>query len=110
MLRAIVIGTLLVWLFIWGVDQLSLPWWDLHIYIDDARLSPLSTMLLVMTAGALFVAVGVLVALSLASVVLLVLALSFAALLVVGVGAFWPWLVLAIGIIWLVRDKPGAAH
>ncbi|MDF2180324.1 hypothetical protein P2G88_18865 [Aliiglaciecola sp. CAU 1673] len=110
MLRNIAIAVLLASLFILCVDQLSLPWWDMQIYFDDDLLSPVATLLVVMAVGAFFVAIGVLVALSLASIVLMVLALVFGALLMAGIGAFWPWLLMALVVIWLVKDKRHTAQ
>lgn len=78
------------------------------LYFGDTLLSPVQTLAGAIAAGAAFMLIGALLAISLLSVVFIVVATVFIALLMAGISAVWPALLLVSVIYLVVRDKKPA--
>lgn len=71
-------------------------WFGMHIMISDELLSPWENLAALSVIGVLLAVVGFVVAVSVLGTILLAVGAVFLALLVAGIGAFWPIVVLAI--------------
>lgn len=77
----------------------------LSFYFGETLLHPIEAIIGAIVAGAIFILLGSLLAISLIGVIGVVLASVFIALLIAGVGAMWPALLLLLVIYLVVRDK-----
>jgi hypothetical protein len=77
---------------------------DVHLYQAGAHLASWESMALLSVIGVVMVVVGFIVALSVVGTILLAVGAAFFALLAVGVGAFWPIIVVAL-LIYALRHK-----
>ncbi|GGD72939.1 hypothetical protein [Lacimicrobium alkaliphilum] len=82
----------------------------LSFYFGETLLNPIQASIGAIVAGAVFILLGSLLAISLIGVICVVLASVFIALLVAGVSAMWPALLLVLVIYLLVRDKKTARY
>ncbi len=80
-------------------------WWGVNIVFADELLSPLESVLAVTVIGVVFVIIGFIVAVSVIGALVIGLGAAAIALLAMGVGAFWPVLLIAAIIYFLCRDK-----
>ena len=104
LILAIVVTLTLTYVF--GVSLLN--WFDISIYLDDKHVEPLTAISVsALIAVALVVAVLAIV-LSVFGTLIFTALMLFGGLLLVGVGMFWPVLLIAL-IIWLcTKNKPVA--
>jgi hypothetical protein len=101
LLLIILIATAIVISFSAILDSVS----GFSLYFGETLLSPIQAMIGAIVAGAAFMLIGGLLAISLLSVLFIVLATVFIALLVAGISAVWPALLLVLVIYLVVRDK-----
>nr|WP_246261482.1 hypothetical protein [Alteromonas ponticola] len=84
-------------------------WWGVNIVFDDEILSPFESVLTVAALGVLFVIIGFIIAVSLIGALIIGLGAAAIALLAMGVGAFWPILLVAAAIYVLCKDNSNHA-
>ncbi|WP_088330177.1 hypothetical protein [Lacimicrobium sp. SS2-24] len=77
----------------------------ISVYLGDTLLAPAQTLFGAILVGTVFVLLGALLAISVFSVICIVLASVFVALLVAGIGAAWPVLLIALVAYLIIRDK-----
>ncbi|MDO6476998.1 hypothetical protein Q4520_16355 [Alteromonas sp. 1_MG-2023] len=95
---AVIIALILVYAF----GNLFNDWWGIHLMMGDDMLSPLENFAAASAVGLVFVAIGFIVALSVFGTLALAVFACVAALLVMGLSALWPVLLVA-AVIWLFR-------
>ncbi len=100
---AVVLGLILVNC----LGSLLGDWLGFHIMLADEYLSPWENIVALSIIAVVFVFVGFIVAVSLAGTLIVGALAALVALFVIGVGAFWPILLLA-GIVYALRRKPQA--
>lgn len=103
---AIVIAVLLTYAF----GNLFSDWWGIHLMMGDEMLTPFENFAAASAVGIVFVIIGIIVAFSLFGALALAAVAGIAALLVAGVAAFWPILLVGL-VVWLVSrsKKPHTA-
>lgn len=98
---AVVIAVLLTYAF----GNLFSNWWGIHLMMGDEMLTPFENFAAASAVGIVFVIIGIIVAFSLFGALALAAVAGIAALLVAGVAAFWP-IILIVLAVWLVsRSK-----
>lgn len=81
---------------------------DVHLYQSGDSLAGWQSMALLSVIGVVMVVVGFVVALSVVGTILLAVGAGFLALLAVGIGAFWPIIVVALLIYAVGRKRQNA--
>lgn len=104
-MKNLVIAVLLAVLITYSCGQIFTDWLDVSIRMDDELLSPFESIAGITLAGVVMALIGFVVAVSLVGVVVFATVAVFVGLLVVGLTAFWPMILLLAIVIWLVRDK-----
>ncbi len=80
-------------------------WWGINIVFADELLSPFESALAVAAIGVVFVVIGFIIAVSVIGAIVIGLGAAAIALVAMGVGAFWPVLLIAAIIYFLCRDN-----
>ena len=84
-------------------------WLDMHLIMSDELLSPWENVAVLSLVGVVLAIVGFVVAVSVMGTILLALGAGFLALLVVGVSAFWPIILIAIAL-YALKNRNSAAY
>ncbi|WP_394223552.1 hypothetical protein [Alteromonas gracilis] len=84
-------------------------WLGMHLVMSDELLEPWENVAVLSLVGAVLVVVGFVVAISVVGTVLLALGAGFLALLVVGVSAFWPIILIAIAL-YVLKKRNSVAY
>ncbi len=82
----------------------------MHIVMSDELLGPWENIAVLSVVGVVLAIVGFVVAVSVLGTILLGLGAGFLALLVVGVGAFWPIILIAIALYALKNRNTSQYH
>ena len=109
MLKNLGIAVLLAVLLTYTMGYAVSDWFDIRIQFDNHVLEPVAAMLGFGVVAVVLVIVGFIVAVSVMGVVFFAVMAAFIGLFVAGLGAFWPMLLLAAVVIWLVKEKPQTA-
>lgn len=84
-------------------------WLGMHLVMSDELLSPWENVAVLSLVGVVLAIVGFVVAVSVVGTILLALGAGFLALLVVGVSAFWPIILIAIAL-YALKNRNSAAY
>ena len=84
-------------------------WLGMHIIMSDQLLSPWENIAVLSLIGVVLAIVGFVVAVSVMGTILLALSAGFLALLVVGVSAFWPIILIVIAL-YALKNRNTAAY
>ena len=106
MLKNLLIAILVAILLTYSMGYIANDLFDIQVHLDDHLMTPLASMAVLSGVAILLVIVGFIVALSVFGVLFFVFAAIFAGILIVGIGAFWPMLIVLAVVLWLVKDKP----
>lgn len=98
---AIIIAVLLTYAF----GNLFSDWWGIHLMMGDEMLTPFENFAAASAVGIVFVIIGIIVAFSLFGALALAAVAGIAALLVAGVAAFWPIILVAMAVWLIARSK-----
>lgn len=80
-------------------------WLGIHLVMSDELLGPWESVAMLSAIGVVFVAIGFIVAISLIGTILVAVAAALLTLFVVGIGAFWPIVVITI-LLYAFKSKP----
>jgi hypothetical protein len=109
MLKNLVIAVLLAILLSYTMGYAVSDWFDIRIQFDEQMLEPVTSMLAFGVVAVVLMMIGFIAAVSVVGVAFFAVFAAFIGLFVVGLGAFWPMLLLAAVVIWLVKDKSQSA-
>jgi hypothetical protein len=84
-------------------------WLGMHLVMSDGLLSSWENVAVLSLVGVVLAIVGFVVAVSVVGTILLALGAGFLALLVVGVSAFWPIILIAIAL-YALKNRNSAAY
>ena len=84
-------------------------WLGMHLVISDELLSPWENVAVLSLIGVALAIVGFVVAISVMGTILLALGAGFLALLVLGVSAFWPIILIGIAL-YALKNRKSAAY
>jgi len=84
-------------------------WFGMHIVMSDELLAPWENVAVLSLVGVVLVVVGFVVAVSVVGTILLALGAGFLALLAIGVGAFWPIILIAIAL-YVLKNRNSVAY
>lgn len=99
---AILIGVILINCF----GHLATNIFGMHLMLDHDLMTPFASSLLAGGIAIVMVIVGFVIALSVFGALALAVFAAFIGLFVAGIGVFWPLILAACIVIWLVKDKP----
>lgn len=106
LLIAIVIGFVLMSSFAYLAEN----WFEIQVTLAEEVLSPLQALSLLGLITCILVVVGFVIAISVFGALVIAIIASLFGIFVAGVGVFWPVLVAAVVLIYLMRDKSRVAH
>jgi len=109
MLKNVVIAVLLAILLSYTMGYAVSDWFDMRIQLDNQVLEPVTSMLGFGLVAVVLMMIGFIIAVSVVGVVFFTVFAAFVGLFFVGLGAFWPMLLLAAVVIWLVKNKSQSA-
>lgn len=104
-MKNLMIAILIAILITYSGGQIFSEWFDVSIRMDDHLLTPMESFAGFTIAGVVMVIVGFIIALSVFGVLVFAVFAVFAGILIAGLSAFWPMLLVLAFIIWLVKDK-----
>jgi hypothetical protein len=104
-MKNLLIAILIAILLTYCGGQIVSEWFDVSIRMDEHLLTPLESFAGFTLAGVILVIVGFIVAVSVFGVLAFTVFAVFAGILIAGLSAFWPMLLVLAFIIWLVKDK-----
>jgi len=84
-------------------------WLGMHLIMSDELLSPWENVAVLSLIGVALAIVGFVVAVSVIGTILLALGAGFLALLVMGVSAFWP-IILIVVALYALKNRNSAAY
>ncbi|CAA0280704.1 conserved membrane hypothetical protein [Alteromonas alvinellae] len=84
-------------------------WLGMHLVMSDELLSPWENVAVLSLIGVALAIVGFVVAISVMGTILLALGAGFLALLVLGVSAFWPIILIGIAL-YALKNRKSAAY
>ena len=105
MFRYLVLAILIAIVLCVCLGTVATEWFDVRVQIDQHWGDPFMTMLLLTIVVAVLVIVGFAVALSVFGALLFAMCAGLIGLFVAGISVFWPVLLFAIIVYYLVRDK-----
>lgn len=100
---AIVIAVVLINCF----GAIVSDWWGVHLTMHDNLLTPIENFFALSFVAALLVIIGFVVALSLFGALAIGLGVAVFAIIVAGISALWP-LLLIVGVLYLIRQRRGS--
>ncbi|MFT4937847.1 MAG: hypothetical protein ACI88A_000869 [Paraglaciecola sp.] len=106
MLKNLLLAILIALLLTYSMGHIAAEWFDIRIHLDNEVIEPLTTMAAITVIGVLLIMIGFILAVSVFGVLLFAFIAVFAGLIIAGLSAVWPTLLLFVAIIWLVKDKP----
>lgn len=106
MLKNLVIAILVAILLTYSMGYIATELFDIRVQLDDHFMTPFSSMAVAAGVAILLVVVGFVIAVSVFSVLFFVFAAIISGVILVGISAFWPMLILLAVVLWLVKDKP----
>ena len=106
MLKNVVLAILVALLLTYSMGHVASEWFDIRIHLDNELIEPITTMAGITVIGVLLIMIGFILAVSVFGVLIFAFIAVFAGLIIAGIGAVWPTLLLFLAIIWLVKDKP----
>ena len=106
MLKNLVLAILIAFLLTYSMGHLAAEWFDIRIHLDNVLIEPLTTIATITVIGVLLVMVGFVLAVSVIWVLIFAFVAVFIGLIVAGLSAFWPALLIIVAVIYLVKDKP----
>lgn len=106
MLKNLTIAILVAILLTYSMGYIVNDLFDIQVQLDDQVMTPLASMAVLTGGAVLLVIVGFILAISVFGVLFFVFAAIFAGILIVGISAFWPMLIVVAVVLWLVKDKP----
>jgi hypothetical protein len=106
MLKNLLIAILVAILLTYSLGYIASDLFDIQIQLDDRIMTPLASMAVLTGVAVLLVIAGFIVAVSVFGVLFFIFSAIFAGILIVGISAFWPMLIVVAVVLWLVKDKP----
>lgn len=107
-MKNLIIAILIAILLTYSGGQIFSEWFDVSIRMDEHILTPMESFAGFTIAGVIMVVIGFIIALSLFGVLAFAFFAVFAGILIAGLSAFWPMILMLAFIIWLVKDKKAA--
>ncbi|MCV2886641.1 hypothetical protein OE749_18250 [Aestuariibacter sp. AA17] len=104
-MKSLAIAVLLGVLLVYSTGTILSECTDVQLVLDSDTLNPMETLFASGVVGVILVVVGFFVAVSVIGVLALTVGAVFLALLVAGISAFWPALLLLAIVVWLVKDN-----
>ncbi|WP_026376834.1 hypothetical protein [Aestuariibacter salexigens] len=104
-MKNLIIAVLVAIILVNGFGHLADDWFGMHIVWENETLTPFASMLIVGALAVVMAIVGFIVACSVFGVLALTFVGVLIGLLVAGITAFWPMLLIAALIIWMVKQK-----
>lgn len=92
-----------------GLGSLVDSWFGIDLILSDHSLGPIETMVVLSIVAVLLVIVGFVVALSVVGTLFLAFGAGFIALLAVGIGAFWPVIVIVV-VLYALKKRNSVAY
>jgi hypothetical protein len=108
MFKNLLLAVLIAIVLTYSVGLVATQWLDLRVQIDQHWIEPFMTILIVTFVVALLVVVGFVVAISMIGAIVFAVCAGIIGIFVAGVGAFWPILLFALIVYYLVKDKTAA--
>jgi len=105
MFKNLILAMLIAIVLSFCILTVATQWFDLRVQIDHQWIEPFMTILLITLVVAILVIVGFAVAISVFGALLFALCAGAIGLFIAGVSVFWPVLLFAIVIYFLVKDK-----
>jgi len=105
MFKNLAIAALLAIILTYSMGNIAHEWFDLHLVIDDHMLNPFGSFVVATLVCIVLTVVGFCLALSVFGVLVFVAAVVFVGILVAGIGAFWPILLIGAVIYYLLKEK-----
>lgn len=105
MFKNLILAILIAIVLSYCLGYMAMDWFDVRVQIDQHWVEPVMSLFIVTLVMVVLVIVGFVVALSVAGAVVFGLFAAIFALLIAGVSAFWPFLLAALVIYYLVKDK-----
>ena len=105
MLKNLILAMLIAIVLSVSILTVATYWFDLRVQIDQQWIEPFMTIILITVVVAILVIVGFAVAVSVFAAILFALFAGLIGLFIAGVSVFWPVLLFAIIIYYLVKDK-----
>ena len=105
MFKNLAIAVLLAIILSYSMGSIAHEWFDLHLVVDDHIMDPLGSFVVAAVVGIVLAIVGFCIALSLFGVLAFVVAVVFFGILIAGIGAFWPVLLVGAILYYLLKDK-----
>lgn len=106
MIKNLVLAILIAFLLTYSMGHMASEWFDIRIHLDNELIEPITTMAAITVIGMLLVVIGFILAVSVFGVLVFAFIAVFAGLIIAGLSAFWPTLLIVAALIWLVKDKP----
>ncbi|KXI29532.1 hypothetical protein [Paraglaciecola hydrolytica] len=105
MIKNLILAILIAIVLTVCVGSIATQWLDLRVQIDQQWVEPFMTILLITVVVAILVIVGFAVAVSVFGALLFALCAGLVGLFIAGLSVFWPVLLIAFIIYYLVKDK-----
>lgn len=105
MLKNLLLAVLIAVVLTYSVGMIATQWLDLRVQVDQHWIEPFMTILIVTMVVAVLVVVGFVVALSVIGAIVFAICAGIFAIFIAGVSAFWPILLFALVVYYLVKDK-----
>lgn len=109
-MKNLIIAILIAVLLTYSCGQIASEWFDISIRMDDQLLSPFESLAGFTIAGVVLVILGFILAVSVFGVVMFAVFAVFGGILIAGLAAFWPAILVLVLVVWLVKDKKPAYH
>jgi hypothetical protein len=110
MFKTLLLAVLIAIVLTYSVGMVATQWLDLRVQIDQHWIEPIMTILIVTVVVALLVIVGFVVAISVVGAIIFAVCAALVGIFVAGVSAFWPVLLFALIVYYLVKDKHSSSR
>lgn len=108
-MKQFLLAILIAALVVYGLNSLMEEGLGVHLMMGDDMLSPLENLVAFSVISLVFLIIGFVVALSVFGTIFLAILASVAALVIVGLSAVWP-VVLVLLAMWIYRRGQRTAH
>lgn len=109
-MRNFILAVLIAILITYSFGFVASEWFDMSIHLGDLSLSPYESVAGITLVGVAMTIVGVLIAVSLVGALMIAIVAAAIGLLVAGLSAFWPMILILVVVVWLVKDKRQARY
>lgn len=104
-MKNLVIAILIAILITYCFGNIANEWFDITVSLDDEILTPFEALAGATIVGVVLTIVGVVVAVSIFGVLLAATIAVVTAVVIAGISALWPMLLVLAIVVWLVKDK-----